>query len=1581
MKFSTITLTAIAVFVGSQAIAQTNTISSVSIGTQVTAGGTALGVGTVTPRIGTAGNQAGSVQNNLAGLQYVAGQIPLDGSPASIAFFALTGTAIPAGGDTLTGFISYGTLVFPTQVNVYNDLGSKLKSLSYSALTFASDDLGFGASNFYAIHHAPNSVDYIAAIVPGTGTSTSIADLKPMSWAGGTAGGPASAGSNGYFALAYGSGGAITGYAANSMYYLRTDSSSHTQFGMMIPALTGASSDVFDLTTAVGSFGVGGYTTLAYTVTDIGYGANQFYYLRQDLVTGNTILGRLNPSKAAGSRVISDMVNLGGVFNSLTFVPDATGTGVGWGSSQFFASGALAAGAQSVSFEAIPNHNVGDVFTVTPTASSGLDIALTVVSGPASVTTTGSPGFNPSQLIFTVTTTGPGIVTLQASQAGRLAAPAFNANNLQQSFDVLGLPTITSATSAPGTVGTAFTYDITATGSPTSYTASPLPAGLVLNSSTGAITGTPTAAGVTSVVLTATNPTGTSSPVTVTTTIAVAGIVPVINSATAAPGTVGTAFTYDITATGSPTSYTASPLPAGLVLNSSTGAITGTPTAAGVTAVVLTATNPTGTSSPVTVTTTIAAAGIAPVITSATTAPGTVGTAFTTYTITATGSPTSYTASPLPAGLVLNSSTGAITGTPTAAAVTVVSLTATNAIGTSSPATVTITIAAAGIAPVITSATTAPGTVGTVFTTYTITATGTPTSFTASPLPAGLVLNSSTGAITGTPTAAAATVVSLTATNAIGTSSPATVTITIAAAGIAPVITSATTAPGTVGTVFTTYTITATGTPTSFTASPLPAGLVLNSSTGAITGTPTAAAVTVVSLTATNAIGTSSPATVTITIAAAGIAPVITSATTAPGTVGTVFTTYTITATGSPTSFTASPLPAGLVLNSSTGAITGTPTAAGITSVVLTATNATGTSSPVTVTTTIAAAGLAPAINSATTAPGTVGTAFTYGITATGSPTSFTAGPLPAGLVLNSLTGAITGTPTAAGVTGVVLTATNATGTSSPVTVTTTIAAAGLAPVVNSATSAPGTVGTVFATYLITATGSPTSYAASPLPAGLVLNSLTGAITGTPTAAGVTAVMVSATNSIGTSSAVTVNITIAAVGLAPVITSTTSGYYPGTVGMPFPTYTIAATGSPTSFSVTGIPPGLVLNPLTGAITGTPTAAGTYPLTATATNSFGSGTSVFAIAIYAAVVVPVITSPTSAPGTVGTAINTFPITATGVPTSYTATGLPPGLTIDPVTGAITGTPTAAGTFVATITATNSAGSSSVTMTWVIAPFGYSHIVNFSARALSGLGSDTLIVGFVVQGDGKNLLIRGIGPDLAAFGITNFLPAPILTLFSATDSIIATDSGWQVNSSGQNDGALIAATSASVGAFALPSGSLDSALLVTVNNGVHTTGLLTTNATAGVGLIEIYDTGGNQYASLINVSARMNVTAGDGVLIAGLVIGGNLPKTVLVRGVGPALSEFGVGGVLADPQITVFSGSTQIASNAGWSNGTGISAAAQIVSASSQVGAFPLPSGSKDAALLVTLQPGAYTVQVTSVSNATGVALVEVYDTQR
>jgi len=1145
MKHSAFVQWAIAAFLagGSQALAQSNAISSVSIGTAITAGGTANGVATIAPRIGTALNDPVSVQDNLAGLQYVAGQVPLDGSPASVAFFTLTGAAIPAGGGPATAFESFGTLTSPTQVNPYADPASKLTSNSYSALTYATSDLGFGAGNFYTIHHAPNSVDYFAVIKPSTGVATSIADLKPMSWPalGGVAGGPASPGTNGYFALTYGLG-AITGYSANSMYYLRTDVASHTQFGVMIPALTSASSDVFDLNTAVGSFGVGGYTALAYSVTDVGYGANQFYYLRQDPITGNTVMGRLNPSIIAGTRTISDMVNLGGVYSTLVFAPDATGPAGAWGTTQFYVTGPVVAGSQSVSFEAIPDHNIGDVFNITPTASSGLDIDVTVVSGPATIAQTGVSGASPLSLrVFTVTTTGPGIVTLQARQAGRLAAPAFTANLLQQSFDVLGLPAITSATSAPATVGAAFTFAIAATGSPTSYTATPLPAGLALNSATGAITGTPTAVGVTIATLTATNGTGTSSPTTLTITVAAAGVVPVVTGPFTAPGTVGTSFTYGIAASGSPTSYT---------------------------------------------------------------------------------------------------------------------------------------------------------------------------------------------------------------------------------------------------------------------ATPLPAGLALNSATGSITGTPTASAVTIVTLTATNTSGTSLPVTLTVTVAPAGVAPVITSPITAPGTVGTPFVTYTVAATNLPTSFTAVGLPLGLALNSATGSITGTPTVAGVSVVALGATNASGTG-----------------------------------------------------------------------------------------------------------------IGTL-------------------------------------------------------------TITVAAPGTSPVITSPTSGYVPGTVGTTSATYVVTATGSPSSFAASGLPPGLSINALTGAIAGIPTAAGTYTATITATNASGTGSAILGFSITAAAVAPIITSPTGETGTVNTPIATYPITATGLPTSYTATGLPPGLTLNPLTGEINGTPTASGTYTVTITATNSTGSSTITVTWVIAPFGFSHIVNFSARALSGPGADTLIVGFVVEGDGKNLLVRGIGPTLAAFGITNFLPDPILTLFNASGGTAYTNDNWGMSSTGLDQSALIASTAASVGAFALGPNSKDSSLLVTVNNGAHTTGFVTPGSTSGVGLVEIYDVGGNPYSFLINVSARMNVTSGSGTLIAGLVIGGNAPKTVLIRGVGPGLTQFGVPAVLADPQITVFSGSTILATNASWSAGT--TPAAQITSASVAVGAFPLPSGSKDAALLMTLQPGSYTVQVTSVSGATGVALVEVYD---
>jgi len=176
-------------------------------------------------------------------------------------------------------------------------------------------------------------------------------------------------------------------------------------------------------------------------------------------------------------------------------------------------------------------------------------------------------------------------------------------------------------------------------------------------------------------------------------TIAAAPAPPVITSGTTASGRVGTAFSYQITATNAPTSYGAASLPAGLSVNTGTGLISGTPTSAGTSPVTLSAINSAGTGN-ATLTLTIASASAPPVITSATTASGKVGSAFS-YQITATNTPTSYGATGLPAGLSVNTGTGLISGTPTSAGTSTVTLSATNSVGTGN-ATLTLTVASAG---------------------------------------------------------------------------------------------------------------------------------------------------------------------------------------------------------------------------------------------------------------------------------------------------------------------------------------------------------------------------------------------------------------------------------------------------------------------------------------------------------------------------------------------------------------------------------------------------------------------------------------------------------------------------------------------------------------------------------------------------------------------------------------------------------------------------------------------------------------------------------------------------------------------
>lgn len=266
----------------------------------------------------------------------------------------------------------------------------------------------------------------------------------------------------------------------------------------------------------------------------------------------------------------------------------------------------------------------------------------------------------------------------------------------------------------------------------------------------------------------------------------------------------------------------------------------------------------------------------------------------------------------------------------------------------------------------------------------------------------------------------------------------------------------------------------------------------------------------------------------------------------------------------------------------------------------------------------------------------------------------------------------------------------------------------------------------------------------------------------------------------------------------------------------------------------------------------------------------------------------------------------------------------------------------------------------------------HLTNISGRSVAGTGSQTLTAGFVVAGSGaKTLLIRGVGPALQAFGLNGALQDTSLKVVNAQGSTVATNDNW---GDGGNS-APISSTALSLGAFALSAGSRDAAALLSLSPGAYTAQVTGVGGTTGVALAEVYDANPSSTATtLANFSLRTQVGSDANILIAGFVVGGELPVKVLIRGIGPTLAQFGVAGFLADPQLKVFnSAGTVIASNDNWSDGdpTMIAATAQAV------GAFVLPAGSRDAALLLTLPPGAYTAQISGAAGTTGVGLIELY----
>jgi hypothetical protein len=265
----------------------------------------------------------------------------------------------------------------------------------------------------------------------------------------------------------------------------------------------------------------------------------------------------------------------------------------------------------------------------------------------------------------------------------------------------------------------------------------------------------------------------------------------------------------------------------------------------------------------------------------------------------------------------------------------------------------------------------------------------------------------------------------------------------------------------------------------------------------------------------------------------------------------------------------------------------------------------------------------------------------------------------------------------------------------------------------------------------------------------------------------------------------------------------------------------------------------------------------------------------------------------------------------------------------------------------------------------------NFLNLSSRARVGSGESTLIAGVTVTDTaGKNYLARAVGPTLAQFGVGDALPDPVLGIFRSDGVEIYRNAGWGYGP----DAATIPTLARNVGAFPLAAGSADSALVAPLSAGSYTLVMTSASGVTGTGLAELYSLDGN--GRTVNLSTRARVSADGGTLTGGFVVQGPAYKRVLIRAVGPTLAAFGLGDTLADPVLNLYSGQTLTATNDNWSANP--ADAFTIAAAARSVGAFALPNGSNDAALLITLPPGAYTVEVRGQNNTEGVALLEIYE---
>ena len=258
---------------------------------------------------------------------------------------------------------------------------------------------------------------------------------------------------------------------------------------------------------------------------------------------------------------------------------------------------------------------------------------------------------------------------------------------------------------------------------------------------------------------------------------------------------------------------------------------------------------------------------------------------------------------------------------------------------------------------------------------------------------------------------------------------------------------------------------------------------------------------------------------------------------------------------------------------------------------------------------------------------------------------------------------------------------------------------------------------------------------------------------------------------------------------------------------------------------------------------------------------------------------------------------------------------------------------------------------------------SQAMNISTRARVETGDNVLIGGFIITGNAaKKVIIRAIGPSLSQHGLSDVLADPTLDLYDGNSALLQSNDNWQDDPS--------QASQISASGLA-PSNNLESAIIATLQPGNYTAIVRGKNSGQGIALAEVYDLDPAADSQLGNISGRSYVQTNDDVMIGGFIIGNNIGATkVIVRAIGPSLSQSGLSNVLADPTLELYDGNgALLQSNDNWQDDA--DQAARISAASLA------PSNSLESAISASLAPGNYTAIVRGKNNGIGIVIVEVY----